>query len=702
MLNDEELTSEEKEACQRKEQERLRREARPSLNERIKQIKNLRKLFKREPLKLMQQVSKARGGKGTGLVQRAAAGTRQATLKASKKAIRRAAAQAAKVAAQTAARAALVLLNNPITWLVLIILICVIIVGAAVWSVFGSPTNYYDSLIGGSEVMYPNPNNPADRALIDRVLSYTEGDNPRLVMSPHDRNLLILSGVGETVGEEENGDITPPPVSIQGTQRALAAEKVRMSREERENLRNELENETNRTEQNSILEEGRAPEAVFPKIDIRIIKTLDYLLTNANHEYLRIKIRDIDNGREPDVVRVPKEDAAMVNGKLETEDHQSAFLFGQAMLIEAIDRTKIPELQPADSNQLPPPIEVSWQKNINEGRIRPLWGRLRMSGKVLVQRGRVFAVEKAARSEAELVRRVLEEHHVSGPFFDLLLASSETGGKSMLDLWEPGVEQNAYVLFGNKLMAQVEDLKEGLATSNLSSLVRQSFQKALDIINPIEESSRNKSFEELVTYWSDPALYEQVRQAEEYVFDALPVANVDQWILSKNLDDRKAFEARSKIRQVLGELKNMPRLTNLNENLGPSDSQNDVPGVPFDERLKVTQIITWSPEDDLDDGLDDLDVFPNGFDADHPVDSLGVNWDSHPDGKITNEDKHFSHLPVDNGIFIKKNSTFLYYSRDENNEPKIGYHKILLFIPVKNRPFKVQKLSFKNALYVGF
>ena len=81
-------------------------------------------------------------------------------------------------------------------------------------------------------------------------------------------------------------------------------------------------------------------------------------------------------------------------------------------------------------------------------------------------------------------------------------------------------------------------------------------------------------------------------------------------------------------------------------------------GNDFNGDLVVRQLIVYSPEDDLDNGLPDFDVYPKGATS---VDEGGVGYDpSAADKKIDTRDNHFMALPIDNGVFSKGATIFIY------------------------------------------
>lgn len=635
-----EISPEELSKALEEERKRRERETRPGLGERLRQIRDLRKRFAKKPVKPLPSAPKPGVGRAAGGVGRAATvGAQEAAAEAGKRAARRVAVQVARV-----------VVMSPYFWIVVGILVVGLILILFFWGLFTSGTPYYANFIGGSSPIYPELENQAHKALFLKVADYTKGDQPIVEVSGEDAALFA-----------------------QG--------------------------------ENAIL--SGATEGEIAGIDIRLLKVVEYLIEDRGHEYLRIAIKE----GAPDAIEVT--DAITAEGTIEKVQHYAASVYGQALFIYAIDRTKIPELQPTDPSQPPPPIEMSWQRNIDPGRVRRVWEELRINTGVLLDEVE-YVVKSPIGENSQLKEALTALGYDDKPFLPILegpsfletlegmlefsLAPLQSKWASFIELSKKvGLNEalhknfggDSYVVFGDKLISHVRRLKDALATGGLESQAEAAFQNALNLLNPWYEEAREMDLEELSEYWANPILVQQVRRAIDYTFVGLQVANIVNWGVAKSLDIRKAFEARSKIREVLGELKIMPTLINLDEELG--EGTNYTAGVPFDERLIVRQIITWSPEDDLDDGLEDLDVFPRGFNAELPVDALGVNWQLEPDGEVTVEDIHFSHLPIDNGIFVKEKTKFLNFPKDEDGEPNFDAE------PTSRRIF-----NFQNALYLAF
>jgi len=159
-----------------------------------------------------------------------------------------------------------------------------------------------------------------------------------------------------------------------------------------------------------------------------------------------------------------------------------------------------------------------------------------------------------------------------------------------------------------------------------------------------------------INYIGSYSVLEDIYKGARYIYKATQVANISKWEDATQLAYKKAYEARNKIRLAIAELLVMPRDAILTMPQGmPSGTVN------FDSNLVVKQIITFSPEDDLDNGPERADVFPYGIQS---VDIGGVGMDSlggegSGDAILTDADRHFSHAPISNGVFSKNGTNFV-------------------------------------------
>jgi len=522
----------------------------------------------------------------------------------------RVAAQMARAAADAAVRLAgqvakalpklIPLLLHPITWVV--ILAIVIIVAFA--AIFMGSANYINSLAGGSEFLAPDYDNPAHRQIVASLEQKMSGCAPKLVLYHHEPN----SGANDI-----SWQIDP------------------------------------KTGQYS------------NQLDIRLLKALDYL--TDQHDRIRV---DLLKTGAPDVIRdnfLKKIARYSPTGMVQQEIKEtlSAFKTGQAASIVEIDRSRIPELQEADTvcgEKVPAPIAVGWQKTVGEKTIRPIWEELTFSVGYLDNVLDTWFVGVAKRNDRAAILKVAESHLAS-------LASPQA--------------YDAYAESFQKIprVAELIDraLKYGVRQSNGKQALDERtlqylraaqglFAEPTSRIGDKPESLSVEAVADLITYLGQPDTASQLRQGIRFVDKATQVANMVNWDKKQKDGDLawlKAYESRDKIRQVIKELMEMPREASL----------SGQPTVLFDESLMAKQIVTWSPEDDLDNGLENLDVFPYGV-VTVDVGGVGIKTLSIDpktgaaigDGKVTVADTHFSHAPIDNGVFSKSGTNFIYSRAD--------------------------------------
>jgi hypothetical protein len=518
----------------------------------------------------------------------------------------RIAAQTIKAAGEAAVRLAgelakllpklIPLLFNPITWVV--VLAIVIIVAFA--AIFMGSANYINSLAGGSKFLAADYSNPAHRQIVANLEQKMSGCAPKLVLYHHEPN----SGVSD--------------ISWQ------------------------LDPKTGQ---------------YYSPLDIRLLKALDYL--TDRHDRIRV---DLLKTGAPDVIRdnfLKKIARYSPTGMVQQEIKEtfSAFKTGQAASIVEIDRSRIPELQEADTvcgDKVPAPIAVGWQKTVAEKTIRPIWEELTFSAGYLDDVLDTWFVGVASRNDRAAILKVAESHLAS-------LASPgayDAYGESFQKIPRIAELIDRALQYG----ARQSNGKQALDERTLQYLraAQGEFAGPASRIGDKPESLNAEAITDLIIYLGQPDTASQLRQGIRFVYKATQVANMVNWNKSQNDGDLawlKAYESRDKIRQVIKELMEMPREASL----------SGQPTVLFDESLMAKQIVTWSPEDDLDNGLENLDVFPYGAVT---VDVGGVGMKTLSvdprtgtaigDGKVTVADTHFSHAPIDNGVFSKSGTNFVY------------------------------------------
>src|SRR3989344_3978352 len=378
-------------------------------------------------------------------------------------------------------------------------------------------------------------------------------------------------------------------------------------------------------------------------LDIRILKTLDYLTDRH-----RIKVDLIKTGA-PDIIRdsfLKKKAKYSASGQDEIEPKEtlSAFATGQAIAIVEIDRTNIPELQSADTAcnaSAPAPIAVGWQRTVGEKTIRPIWEELAYSAG-WVDKNIYIYQGISEQNDQMAIERLASSYQMSEPIDGAYDLYKETFRKlpRIMELIDRAITYGT----GNFEGEQAIDPR---ALAYLQT-AKENYDPLAAIVSGVTAQMPTGEIADRITQLGQPENVAKLRAGARFVYKATQVKNSVNWNKRKKNGDLtwiKADEARNQIRQIIKELLEMPRETSLS-------------GAPtlFDGNLVVKQIITFSPEDDLDNGLENLDIFPMGIVT---VDTGGVAIETLTtdtetdnavgDGKGDYADSHFSHAPLDNG-----------------------------------------------------
>ncbi len=568
------------------------------------------------------------------------------------------AAKIAQLLVQVLVKVIAFLISNPIGWIILVVIAVIIIVVLFM----GDKNEEIAGLGGGSKSIGISYESEDHRDLVDGLLAKTEGSNPSLVIRGPGlddlkwKEIVINEETGETIMDHE--------------------------------------------------------------LDLRVLKAIEYL-TNL-HEYVEIGMLYTDS---PDLVRDNVViDSEATGGEDETIvlETLSAFSTGQAFAIIAVDRTEIPELIPPSGEA--PPIAVSWQKTLLEKAIRPLWEEVAFDVGVLDRN--IPAFKDLFDSEQGV-------GYGNASSVEQKLAYARISGSSGLYKNSFRILKRIIVLIDRVL--GIEDYLDIDLTnaSALDSRTLNYFVSAKDQINPIikhlEENILNGvdldeleispedggavidrlDMIEAIKYLGHKDSLERIHNGARFIYKATQVANMVNWDKSTNLDFKKAYESRNKIRQVIKELLEMPREVSISSETS------------FDETMVAKQIITFSPEDDLDNGPERVDVYPYGIKY---VDVGGVAMevltdDGIADGIINYPDIHFSHAPVSaNGVFSK--SGVNYINEDVSSDilaDALGFmdetkikgqtnemHNILTGDCEAFAEEECQKSSYKDYIFVGF
>jgi len=336
-------------------------------------------------------------------------------------------------------------------------------------------------------------------------------------------------------------------------------------------------------------------------------------------------------------------------------DAPSSYSFGQAVGIDKIGLTS-----PAHDEQLtyymclageipcPPsgdchdaksvPVKVEWQLVTSERFIRPLYEQIEVDAAELYNR--ISGIMENAR-----IGLYAPEH------FEALDQSHRV-------VLEAGTE-DVFTLALQALDNLVVNLEKLSGVDGMDDRTLEFAARALGFLADIQATLLELEAQEgtgFMEEWAKEETEKAFREGIYYVFKTMQVANMVGWRGNRNLTFWKAYEARQNIRQLVLDLLRMP-----------IELVKDDPYQDFDMDLIVRQLITYGSEDDLDNNLPDLDVYPDGAVA---VSEGGVafgpreGYETIGDGVDDVLDLHFSSLPIDNGVFSKACTVFIYKTMD--------------------------------------
>ncbi len=424
-------------------------------------------------------------------------------------------------------------------------------------------------------------------------------------------------------------------------------------------------------------------------LDWRIMATLKYLGEKWEKRDGVIGIK-ISTSNGPSATRrkaaIKIAGIALADQTEEPLDAQSAYEAGQGLGISQIGRisnglakTCFKDNDGDMKNNAP--VQVSWQEVASQHIIRPIYEQLQVDSKVVYEGGAaLFGIAKQA-DKSEVYRNQMEA----------LVDDPET--------WFGKVGNALDLMINNLGIMLTQGLDSGIHAQTVVYA-----EDALEKLKAVREKTRGRVLE-----WKDEELMQTLHDGLQMTFRMMQVANMVGWQGSRKNKCRlwKAYEARQNIRQLVLDLERMPAELAT----APNDWNSD---------LMVRQLIVYSPEDDLDNGVADLDVFPNGAVA---VAEGGVGFDdTDKDGVVDEKDWHFMDLPIDNGVFSKAATIFVY--TDDSwlgragdiqldvalNSATLGGYAVLdgmhdIFsgtgISVLSGE-KTEKVTYKNFVHVGF
>lgn len=398
-------------------------------------------------------------------------------------------------------------------------------------------------------------------------------------------------------------------------------------------------------------------------LDIRILKTLKYL--TDKHEYVEIGLLKTNAPtllRESLRVKRARQALAEEAGqeyKTITKESYSAFYLGQGMAITAVDYSKIEDLPPKT------PIEINWQETVLEKVTRPIWEELAFSVGYLDSNIPYFQQTSSLEIGDLNMSFIVEDYKnsLTNPIYPSIYKKSFDKLDRILELLE-----------------RIDTFVASKGHNALDDRAKDYFNAAKNRFDRLQFNIgylNGGSVEGMIRRMGSTENLKLLRDGIQYVYKATQVANMVDWNEKgrANLKWNQAYEARNKIRQMIKELLEMPR-----EVLEPA-----VPGKVasnFNLDLVAKQIITYSPEDDLDNGRMNIDVFPKGItavdvggvaiegtstktttDADGNVISVTIG-----DGVVDLADAHFSYMPIDNGSFSKYGTNYIWVFNPEKED----------------------------------
>lgn len=368
------------------------------------------------------------------------------------------------------------------------------------------------------------------------------------------------------------------------------------------------------------------------KLDYRVVVTLRYLChTWVAHGQGKIGINLLESNGPTDTRTGAKDES----GEFKLTDSNSAYQYGQAIGIDAIGLTS-PELTQALGLPAPIPVRVDWQLTTSEKLVRPLYEQIETDAAELYNiMASAFGQVVTNEPTDEFWQGLADAHQ----------AVESSGDKDAFTLT---LDRLGLLVVGLNKLKVVSGL-DGRAL-NFANGALEKLMGPLVTLSALEQQGDGVA---LMKEWAKPETEKNLRDGIYYSFKAMQVANMVGWY--GNIDRIylwKAYEARMNIRQLELDLLRMP--------IELADAKDED---HFNSLFAVNQLVVYSPEDDLDNNLPDLDVYPRGAVS---VNEGGVAFDVVPDGYVTFPDEHFSALPIDHGPFVKSCTTFIYKVKADN------------------------------------
>lgn len=411
----------------------------------------------------------------------------------------------------------------------------------------------------------------------------------------------------------------------------------------------------------------------FHRLDRRTVNTINYL--SSKWEVLGIKTL-VSNGPEK-TYRKEK-----IRGKEKEWEAASAYATGQAVAIDKIGLTS-QALADACFGGVRVPVEVSWQKANRETFTRPIYEQLWVDAATLQDSLGSVNNKQDVANEA---RKHLQALGLDNP--DKYIRAEGT-----MDL----LIKNLALVMAQAVVGGGMDARTALYAG-----------RAHSGLNTLLQNLRQLTEEEYITEWQKPETKIVMEDAIRNIFKSTQVVNKVGY-RQGNCEQKKAYEAGQNIRALEAQVLYMPI-----ETATPADKG-------FNRNLVVKQMIVYSPEDDLDNGLKDLDVFPNGgiIIDEGGIAFKGIRQEDGKlkvgDGKADYRDEHSIGIPIDNGIFSKASTVYLFKKDDPKTEVAIKqYQEDKLDANLMDyyntwdgalptiEGYEAIRVSYKNFVHIGF
>lgn len=410
----------------------------------------------------------------------------------------------------------------------------------------------------------------------------------------------------------------------------------------------------------------------------------------------------------------------------------SGYKTGQAIGIDQIGWTS-PGLTAACFGGIKKPVQVGWQRIIRLDMVRILYEQMQTDDY------HVYELASKLNNKAGIAKNASDYYKTKAA--------------------EGMVKEDGYdTLAMTGLDNLITELTRAGALISLDIRTLNRFAQAKAKLVAARDFINSKEGVERLLAWGDEENFRKpLLEGLDTVYKGMQVANMGKWrgsitagvagvmrggVLGLIVDECKfwkAYEARMNVRQMELDLLQMPFdpeyaassdvFAQQPGGVAVAYAAADDPAASVDpaaesseeprdnEALQVKQLIVYSPEDDLDNGISEFDVYPNGATS---VNEGGVGYDGTArDGKIDWRDLHFMSPPVDNGVFSRPGTIFVYKKDNPDAHTFFGAIKAMWDAEVEWAEFvfddlwtgaglsigageDVEKVSYRNFVHIGF